>query len=50
MISIKVSFFTLVDEDVKKLNKVKVINEESTIVNVIYYDGPEYLSLDDIVF
>lgn len=40
---------TLVDEEVKILNKLEVINSDSIITNVIYYVGPEDFDLDEVV-
>lgn len=37
----KRQLFTLVDEDVKILNKMEVINSDSIITDVVYYIGPE---------
>lgn len=42
--------FTLIDEEVKILNKIETINTASIITNVVYYVGPEHLDPYKITF
>lgn len=42
--------FTLIDENVKILKKIKHIDSESIISNVIYYAGPDYLNPEKSFF